>query len=115
MRIAAAIELSPEQRTSLERMARQRSLPSRLVERARIVLLPADGLENQQIAQRLRMTPEKVARWRSRSRPMRLQPMGAPDAPYAGLADTRGDLTINFYGAQTCAPSHDSSLTGQSP
>src|SRR3954471_2043589 len=66
MRVAAAIELRPEHRTSLERMARQRSLPARLVERARIVLLAADGLENQQIAQRLRMTPEKVARWRSR-------------------------------------------------
>jgi hypothetical protein len=34
-------------------------MPARLVERARIVLLAADGLENKQIAQRMNMTPEK--------------------------------------------------------
>ena len=66
MRIAAQVELSPEQRTALERMARQRSLPLRVVERARIVLLAGDGLENKQIAQRLHMTQEKAARWRKR-------------------------------------------------
>src|SRR3974390_3098749 len=44
MRVAAPVELSPEQRTALERMARQRSLPARLVERGRILLLAADGL-----------------------------------------------------------------------
>ena len=66
MRIAAQVELSPEQRTALERMARQRSQPLRVVERARIVLLAGDGLENKQIAQRLHMTQEKAARWRKR-------------------------------------------------
>ena len=44
MRIAAAVELSPEQRQALERMARGRSLPARVVERARVVLLAADGV-----------------------------------------------------------------------
>jgi transposase len=66
MRIAAPVELSPEQRTALESMARQRSLPLRVVERARIVLLAADGLENKQIARRLHSTQEKAARWRKR-------------------------------------------------
>ena len=66
MRMAAPVELSSEQRTALEGMARQRSLPLRLVERARIVLLAADGLENKQIAQRLHSTQEKAARWRKR-------------------------------------------------
>ena len=64
-RTAAAVELNSEQRQTLQRMARVRSMPARRVERARIVLLAADGLENQQIAQRMRMTPEKAARWRS--------------------------------------------------
>jgi transposase len=36
------------------------------VERARIVLLSAEGLENRQIAARMGITPEKVARWRKR-------------------------------------------------
>ncbi|MBZ5521417.1 MAG: IS630 family transposase [Acidobacteriia bacterium] len=66
MRIAPPVELSPEQKTELERRARQRSLPARVVERARIVLQAAEGLENQQIAQRMGITPEKVARWRNR-------------------------------------------------
>jgi transposase len=66
MRAAVHVELSPEQRRALERMARQRSLPLRVVERARIVLLAGDGIENNQIARRLHSTPEKVARWRKR-------------------------------------------------
>ena len=66
MRTAPPVELSPEQRTVLERLARQRSLPARVVERARIVLRAAEGLENRQIAQQMGMTPEKAARWRKR-------------------------------------------------
>jgi len=66
MRTAPPIELSSEQRTALERLARQRAAPARVVERARIVLLAAEGLEDKQIARRMGMTPEKVARWRKR-------------------------------------------------
>ncbi len=66
MRIAAAVTLSPEQTEVLERMARARSLPARVVERARVVLMAADGLENQEIAARMNLTPEKAARWRNR-------------------------------------------------
>ncbi len=66
MRIAAAVTLSPEQTEVLERMARARSLPARVVERARVVLMAADGLENKEIAGRMNMTPEKAARWRNR-------------------------------------------------
>lgn len=66
MRTAARVELNPEQRTALERIARQRSLPARLVERARIVLRAAEGLENKQIAAQMGIMPEKAARWRNR-------------------------------------------------
>lgn len=66
MRIAAAVDLSPEQRQALERMARGRSLAARVVERAQVVLLAADGLESKEIARRMSMTPEKAARWRNR-------------------------------------------------
>ncbi len=66
MRIAAAVTLSPEQTEVLERMARARSMPARVVERARVVLMAADGLENKEIAGRMNMTPEKAARWRNR-------------------------------------------------
>jgi transposase len=66
MRTAPPVLLNPEQRTALERLARQRSAPARVVERARIVLLADEGLENKQIGARMGMTPEKAARWRMR-------------------------------------------------
>jgi transposase len=66
MRTAAPVELNPEQRVALERIARQRSLPARLVERARIVLRASESLENKQIAAEMGIMPEKAARWRNR-------------------------------------------------
>ena len=66
MRTAAPVRLTPEQKAALERIARQRSLPARLVERARTVLRAAQGLENKQIAAQMGIMPEKVARWRNR-------------------------------------------------
>jgi transposase len=66
MRLARPIILSPEQRKSLEQQSRARSAPSRLVERARIVLRAADGAQDKDIAAELAITPEKVARWRKR-------------------------------------------------
>jgi transposase len=66
MRVARPITLSPEQRQVLEQQSRARSLPLRHVERARIVLRAADGLQDKQIAAELAITPEKVARWRKR-------------------------------------------------
>ena len=65
MRIAPAITLSFDQQTTLEQWARSRSLPARVVERARIVLLATAGRQDKQIASALKM-PKKVSRWRSR-------------------------------------------------
>ncbi len=66
MRVAPTLELTVEQRTTLEQWARARSLPARLVERARIVLLAAAGEQDKEIAQQLGMTAKKVSRWRKR-------------------------------------------------
>jgi transposase len=66
MRVATAIHLSSEQRQQLQGAARSRSLPLRVVERAQIVLLAADGLRNDQIAERLSTSRFKVSRWRER-------------------------------------------------
>ena len=93
MRIAAAVVLSPEQRQALERMARARSLPARVVERARVVLLAADGLENKQIARRMRMTPEKAARWRKRFLKGRIAAL-EKDAPRPGRTPTITDRRV---------------------
>src|ERR1700719_4414903 len=66
MRIAPPIRLSSEQREELEQCARARSLSVRLVERARIVLLAAEGKQDKDVAAELGITAQKVARWRKR-------------------------------------------------
>ncbi|HEV2729184.1 MAG TPA: helix-turn-helix domain-containing protein, partial [Terriglobales bacterium] len=66
MRIAPAITLSPDQRAALEQRTRRRSLPARVVERARIVLLAAEGRQDKEIATTMKITPKKVSRWRRR-------------------------------------------------
>lgn len=66
MRVAREVLLSEDERKSLERRARARICSARSVERARIVLLASSGLQDQQIAAQLKITPEKAARWRNR-------------------------------------------------
>jgi len=66
MRVAAPVLLSPDDRQALEACVRSRRASARSVERARILLLAADGWLNQDIAVHLQMTPDKVARWRRR-------------------------------------------------
>ena len=90
MRIAAAVALNPEQKQALVRMARARSMPARLVERARIVLLAAEGMENKQIARRMNLTEKKTARWRSRFLAGGIAAL-QKDAPRPGKPRTIGD------------------------
>jgi transposase len=66
MRIAPPIELTIKERAKLETIAKARSSSRRVVERAMIVLLAAEGLENQVIAHRLGQDKMKVGRWRRR-------------------------------------------------
>lgn len=66
MRIAPAITLSSDLQATLEQWARSRSLPARVVERARIVLLATEGRQDTQIAAAMKIMPKKVSRWRSR-------------------------------------------------
>ena len=52
--------------TALEQSCARAFASARIVERARIVLLAADGMQDKQIAPELGITPEKAARWRNR-------------------------------------------------
>jgi len=58
--------LSREDRQQLKSLAASRSLPHGLVRRVRIVLLAAEGLENETIAQRVGVSRSTVWAWRSR-------------------------------------------------
>ena len=84
MRIAPEIVLSEEERSELSKLTSSRLTSVRLNQRARIVLLAAEGLQNRQIAERLDIGRIQVARWRGRYAQMRLAgierdlPRGAP-------------------------------------
>lgn len=66
MRVAPKIVLSQEEAEALGRLARGRRSSVRLAQRASIVLLAAEGKENQEIAVELGMSRETVGRWRHR-------------------------------------------------
>jgi transposase len=87
MRIAPAIALGPDQRAALERRARSRSLPVRVVDRARIVLLAAEGQQDKEIALALGTTPKKVSRWRKRFLTLGIVGL-EKDAPRSGRKPT---------------------------
>ena len=66
MKSAPRITLSDEQRAILSRWSRGRSTPVRLMQRAKIVLLAAEGKMNKDIASELGIMPNTVVRWRQR-------------------------------------------------
>jgi transposase len=66
MRVAPQIELTEEERSQLERWARGRSVPQRLVQRANVLLRAAAGEQTKVIAQALSIAPATAARWRLR-------------------------------------------------
>lgn len=66
MRVAPKITLSDEDRQLLQRWAKGRSTPARLVLRAGIVLAAAQGKQNAVIAQELGTNRPLVSKWRTR-------------------------------------------------
>ena len=66
LRVAPVVELSEEQEAELTKLARSKRTSVRLSQRARIVLLAAQGLQNKDIAVQLGVGRVQVARWRER-------------------------------------------------
>ena len=66
MRVAPPVVLDDQQRKTLEQWARSRSLPIRQVQRAKIILMAADGKQDLEIAAALNISNQKAARWRKR-------------------------------------------------
>jgi transposase len=86
MRVAPEIILTDDERAELAKLVRSKLSSVRLAQRARIVLLAADGLQNKVIAQQLDVGRVQVSRWRERYAQTRLSgierdlPRGAPPA-----------------------------------
>ena len=84
MRIAPDIVLTEEEREKLLRLTASGLTSVRLSQRARIVLLAADGVQNKDIAEQLGIGRMQVGRWRERYAQQRLAgierdlPRGAP-------------------------------------
>jgi transposase len=87
MRVAPGIRISSEEKRQLESLARGRSNPARLVQRAQIVLLAAAGKENQEIAAELGIRRHTVGRWRRRFAELGLAGI-EKDAPRSGRLPT---------------------------
>src|SRR5713226_1666294 len=82
-RTASPIVLSPEERSTLDTWAHGRSLPLRLVQRAQIIRMAADGISNQEIAHEMEISRPTVQLWRERFLALRL-PGLKQDAPRPG-------------------------------
>jgi transposase len=82
-RRAPAVVLSTEERATLQSWARARSQPQRLVQRAQIILMAAEQMENQDIAGRLSISRPTVQLWRQRFLALRTAGL-EKDAPRPG-------------------------------
>jgi transposase len=89
IRDATPIVVAAEERTALEAWARAPTTEQRLVERARIVLLAADGWASRAIAREVGCARGVVSRWRVRFARDRLA--GLADAPRSGKPRTYGE------------------------
>jgi hypothetical protein len=63
---APPLPVSIAEREELEHLVRARTVPQRLVKRAKVIFFAGEGIPNRQISQRVRMREPYVAKWRQR-------------------------------------------------
>ena len=84
MRVAREIVLTDEERGELKKLVGSKLTSVRLAQRARIVVLAAEGMLSKDLAEQLGVGPVQVSRWRERYAQGRLAgierdlPRGAP-------------------------------------
>lgn len=76
------ITLTPQERETLESTARRYTSPYKDVIRAKIILMAAQGLSNEEIASKLNTPRQIVSKWHKRFYYQRL--MGLEDMPRGG-------------------------------
>jgi hypothetical protein len=93
--IAPPLAISPEDLHTLGQWRRSGSIRAALVERAKIVLLPAQGLSNTEIARRVGCSRPTVILWRRRYAQHGLDGLGdrpRPGRPQTVRADRRAEI-----------------------
>ncbi|HQX48401.1 MAG TPA: IS630 family transposase [Planctomycetaceae bacterium] len=83
MRVAAAVKVTDIERAELLRYSRGRRTEARVVLRAKVILMAAEGLQHKQITVALKTDPGLVRRWRARFLKDRI-PGILEDAPRSG-------------------------------
>lgn len=97
---AGAIELSPEERSELERLERCSSTPQGLARRARMILMAGDGEGVGETAERLGVWRKTVSQWRARW----LASSGRSASPAERLRDApRSGAPARITAEQICA------------
>ena len=94
MKTAEPIILTSAERSTIDSWATGRSIPYRLVQRARIIHMAADGALNQDIATALQISRPTVQLWRQRFLSLRLSGL-EKDAPRPGRKPRIAQHKIN--------------------
>jgi transposase len=105
----AVLELTDEERQVLQGWARRTKTSQALALRSKIVLACADGAMNIEVAERLRVRAQTVARWRGRFVQDRLE--GLSDEPRPGAPRTITDERVEKVVVKTleeAPPNQDS-------
>jgi transposase len=87
-----ALVLTEDERRTLEGWASRRKTAQGLAQRARIVLMCADGMTNKAVAAELRLSRETVGRWRTRF--VRRRFAGLSDEPRPGVPRSIPDAKV---------------------
>ena len=93
MRTAPLIILSPEERSTLGAWARGKKFALRLVQRARVIIMAANGVSNMAIARQLGISRPTVQLWRERFLALRVAGL-EKDAPRPGRIPTIPDNKV---------------------
>src|SRR4051794_17719040 len=91
--VAVPIELTDGEREQLESWSRRQTTANALAQRSRVVLLVAEGLRTGEVAERLGVHRNTVAKWRRRFQAERLD--GLVDEPRPGRPRTVSDSDVD--------------------
>jgi transposase len=93
------LTVTDEEREVLQRWSRRPKSPHSIAQRARIVLLAADDLSNNDVAEKVGVNPATVLKWRKRFLERRLD--GLIDEPRPGAPRKIGDAEVEAVVVRT--------------